>query len=133
MDLVSNRVLIFGAKSFTPAKHLKFPSSHQSSGFASPIRLKQSHHFQHRGDILREHKKVLPDNSSFINLAGLSFVADSNSLGFYSVNTIGAINILDILVKNGITPKKHYIWLVVLRSMEIKIELYNMSPYIQSL
>ncbi|NPA61751.1 MAG: NAD-dependent epimerase/dehydratase family protein [Epsilonproteobacteria bacterium] len=98
LDLVSNRVLIFGAKSFT-AKHL-IPYL-QSSGFDT---IGSRVNILDRGDILREIKKYSPNY--IINLAGLSFVADSNSLGFYSVNTIGAINILDILVKNGITPKK---------------------------
>ncbi len=98
LDLVSNRVLIFGAKSFT-AKHL-IPYL-QSSGFdviGSRVNI------LNREDILREIRESSPEY--IINLAGLSFVADSNSLGFYNINTIGALNIVDILVKSGITPKK---------------------------
>lgn len=99
MDLASNsRVLIFGANSFT-AKHL-IPYL-KSSGF---VTLKGKADILNREELLKEIVDIKPNY--IINLAGVSFVAHSNSLDFYRVNTIGALNILDILVEINFKPKK---------------------------
>ena len=98
LDLVSNRVLIFGANSFT-AKHLiPYLKKNGFSVEGSRVDILK------KDLLLKEIVEIRPDY--IINLAGVSFVAHSNSLDFYSVNSIGALNILDILIEKNINPKK---------------------------
>lgn len=55
-------------------------------------------------DLLSVLKEVSPE--FIIHLSGISFTAHGNNEDFYKVNTIGTINILDILVELNMNPLK---------------------------
>lgn len=55
-------------------------------------------------DVKNVLQQVAPD--FIIHLSGISFTAHGNSEDFYKVNTIGTLNILDILLELNIHPSK---------------------------
>jgi len=57
-----------------------------------------------KDDIVNVVKSVRPDY--LIHLSGISFAAHGNNEDFYSVNTIGTINILDAIVELDLKPQK---------------------------
>ncbi len=101
MDLVSNRVLIFGINSFT-GKHL---SSYLSSkGYSIFGTTKDSCDITRKDNITKTLKKINPNY--IINLSAIASPAYGDVLEFYRVNSIGAINILEVLIELDLNPKK---------------------------
>jgi nucleoside-diphosphate-sugar epimerase len=108
LDLVSNKVLIFGIEGFT-GKYLSayledngyrvYGTSYDVSKdkfYSVDITLKP--------DIEKVLAEVIPDY--VIVLSGISFPAHGHNEDFYTINTIGSINILETLVKLNQIPKK---------------------------
>ena len=101
MDLVSNRVLIFGVDSFTGfhlSTHLKKLNYEVIGTTLSDCDLRDKNSV----------KKVLKDKKAnyIINLSAISFVAHENIKEIYDVNFFGALNILDSLIELNFNPKK---------------------------
>jgi len=101
LDLVSNRVLIFGADSFT-AKHLSLYLKNSEYNIFGTDRKECD--ITKKDNIIKIIKKIKPNY--IINLVGISSPAHRDILDFYIINTIGAINILDVLVELNIKPNK---------------------------
>ena len=101
LDLVSNRVLIIGIDSFTGV-HLS--SYLKNSGYNIFGTNRKSCDITKKEDIRKTIQEINPNY--IIHLAGISFPAHGDNEDFYRVNTIGSINILDILVELNIKPKK---------------------------
>ena len=101
LDLVSNRVLIIGIDSFTGV-HLS--SYLKNSGYSIFGTNRKSCDITRKEDIRKTIQEINPNY--IIHLAGISFPAHGDNEDFYRVNTIGSINILDILVELNIKPKK---------------------------
>jgi nucleoside-diphosphate-sugar epimerase len=101
LDLVSNRVLIIGIDSFTGV-HLS--SYLKNSGYNIFSTNRKSCDITRKEDIRKTIQEINPNY--IIHLAGISFPAHGDNEDFYRVNTIGSINILDILVELNIKPKK---------------------------
>ncbi len=101
MDLASNRVLIFGINSFTG----KYLSSYLSSkGYSIFGTTKESCDITKKDDIAKILKEINPDY--IINLSAIASPAHGDLLEFYRVNSIGAINILEVLIDLNLNPKK---------------------------
>lgn len=108
MDTASKRVLIFGIDGFT-GNHLS--AYLQNAGYdvygtsysdANGKTFKVD--ITYKADIDTVLKEVVPD--FIIVLSGISFPAHGHNEDFYAINTIGAINILDVLVHLNQNPKK---------------------------
>lgn len=108
MDTASKRVLIFGIDGFT-GNHLSvylqnvgydvYGTSYSDvSGKTFKVDI------TYKADIDTVLKEVVPD--FIIVLSGISFPAHGHNEDFYAINTIGAINILDVLVHLNQNPKK---------------------------
>lgn len=102
------KVLITGIDSFTGV-HLS--SYFESFGYdVCGTSLFGGGHKKYKCDITKKSdieavvKEVSPD--FVIHLSGISFAAHSNNEEFYRVNTIGAINILEVLNELDVNPKK---------------------------
>jgi nucleoside-diphosphate-sugar epimerase len=108
LDLVSNRVLIFGIDGFT-GQHL---SSHlEKSGFdiyGTSYSTSGEKLFKvditYKADIDDVLRALRPEY--IIVLSGISFPAHGHNEDFYAINTIGAINILEVLIQLNQNPKK---------------------------
>jgi len=108
LDTASKRVLIFGIDGFT-GNHLS--AYLQNAGYevygtsysrASDKIFKVD--ITYKADIDNVLREVVPD--FIIVLSGISFPAHGHNEDFYAINTIGAINILDVLVLLNQNPKK---------------------------
>ncbi|MEK6658211.1 MAG: GDP-mannose 4,6-dehydratase [Campylobacterota bacterium] len=108
LGLASKRVLIFGIDGFT-GNHLSaylqgagyevYGTSYSKAGgniFKVDI--------TYKADIDGVLREVVPD--FIIVLSGISFPAHGHNEDFYAINTIGAVNILDVLVHLNQNPKK---------------------------
>ncbi len=103
------KVLITGIDSFT-GKHL----SSYLEGFGYDVygtslikqekKKKYTCNICTKNDVVHVLEAVKPDY--LIHLAGISFVGHGDSEAFYKVNTMGTLNILDVLVQLNITLKK---------------------------
>ena len=101
LDLVSKRVLIFGVDSFTG----KYLSDYLSnSGYSIVGTNRESCDITNRANIRDTLKNSRAEY--IIVLAGISSPAHGNISDFYKINTIGAINILDILIELDLNPTK---------------------------
>ncbi len=101
MDLVSNRVLIFGIDSFTGfhlSSHLKELNYEVIGTTLNDCDLRDKNSV----------KKVLKDKKAnyIINLSAISLVVHENIKEIYDVNFFGALNILDSLIELNFNPKK---------------------------
>ncbi len=108
LDLVSRKVLIFGIDGFT-GKHLsKYLQNNGFNVYGTSYTTSSDNIFKvditYKADIDVVLKKVVPD--FIIVLSGISFPAHGHNEDFYSINTIGAINILDTLILLNQNPKK---------------------------
>ncbi|MDD3854333.1 GDP-mannose 4,6-dehydratase [Sulfurimonas sp.] len=108
LDTASKRVLIFGIDGFT-GNHLSaylqnagydvYGTSYSgTSGKTFKVDI------TYKADIDTVLKEVVPD--FIIVLSGISFPAHGHNEDFYAINTIGAINILDVLIHLNQNPKK---------------------------
>ena len=98
LALVSKKVLIFGGEGFT-GKHLVRYLKNLSYDVSV-----SSCDITDFAELLVEIKEVNPE--FIINLAAISFVGHGKNEEFYKVNSIGAINILDVLLKLELNPKR---------------------------
>ncbi|OHE08725.1 MAG: epimerase [Sulfurimonas sp. RIFOXYD12_FULL_33_39] len=108
MGAVSKKVLIFGIDGFT-GKHLShYLKEVGYDVFGTSYADTEDKYFQvditYKADIQRVLEEVVPD--FIILLSGISFPAHGHNEDFYTINTIGAINILDVLVMLAQNPKK---------------------------
>lgn len=108
LDTASKRVLVFGIDGFT-GNHLSaylqnagydvYGTSYSgTSGKTFKVDI------TYKADIDTVLKEVIPD--FIIVLSGISFPAHGHNEDFYAINTIGAINILDVLIHLNQNPKK---------------------------
>ncbi len=108
LGLASKRVLIFGIDGFT-GNHLSaylqnagydvYGTSYSgTSGKTFKVDI------TYKADIDTVLREVVPD--FIIVLSGISFPAHGHNEDFYAINTIGAINILDVLIHLNQNPKK---------------------------
>ena len=108
LDTASKRGLIFGIDGFT-GNHLSaylqnagydvYGTSYSgTSGKTFKVDI------TYKADIDTVLKEVVPD--FIIVLSGISFPAHGHNEDFYAINTIGAINILDVLIHLNQNPKK---------------------------
>ena len=108
LGTASKRVLIFGIDGFT-GNHLSaylqnagydvYGTSYSgTSGKTFKVDI------TYKADIDTVLKEVIPD--FIIVLSGISFPAHGHNEDFYAINTIGAINILDVLIHLNQNPKK---------------------------
>ena len=101
------RVLIFGSDSFTGKHLISYLKKHSYRVDGTSLNPKNN---ELKCDITKKEeikeilKTIQPD--FIINLSAISFVAHSNNEDFYKINTIGAINILEICQELNINPKK---------------------------
>ncbi len=106
MDLVSKKVFIFGLDSFTGRHFAKYLAN---AGYEVAGSSRNGGEFV-KCDITNksEIKAILANfvPQYVINLAAISFVGHADNSAFYSINTVGAINILDALLELGQSPKK---------------------------
>ena len=101
MDLVSNRVLIFGENSFTG----EYLSSYlYSKGYSIFGTDRKSCDITNKDNIKKTLREINPNY--IINLSGIASPAHGDVLEFYRVNTIGAINIIEALIELDLNPKK---------------------------
>jgi nucleoside-diphosphate-sugar epimerase len=101
LDLASSRVLIFGINSFTG----KYLSSYLSyKGYSIFGTTKDSCDITKKEDIEKILKEINPNY--IINLSAIASPAFGDILEFYRVNSMGAINILEVLVELDLNPKK---------------------------
>lgn len=101
MDLVSNRVLIFGLESFTGfhlKRHLDSLNYEVVGTTLSDCDLRD------KASVKATLQKYKPNY--IINLSAISFVAHESIKKIYDVNLFGVLNILDSLLELKITPKK---------------------------
>ena len=100
-DSSSRRVLIFGIDSFTG----KYLSSHlKNSGYSLFGTNRENCDIRQKQSIKKVLNEIEPDYIIF--LSAISFPAHGNNQEFYEINTIGAINLLDVLVELDLRPKK---------------------------
>ncbi|MEA1892807.1 MAG: GDP-mannose 4,6-dehydratase [Campylobacterota bacterium] len=108
MDLVSKKVLIFGIDGFTGNYLAKYLKSAGYELYGTSYTDKKDDIYQvditYRADIEYVLGEVIPDY--IISLAGISFPAHGHNEDFYSINTIGALNILEALTHLKQNPKK---------------------------
>lgn len=106
MDLVSKKVFVFGLDSFTGRHFAEYLANAGYEVFGSS---------RNGGEFVKcditnksEIKAILANFAPeyIINLAAISFVGHADNSAFYSINTVGAINILDALLELGQSPKK---------------------------
>lgn len=102
------KVLITGCDSFTGKYLSKHLEKFDYEVFGTS--LFHEGNKKYRCDITKKEdvKKVLDTVKPhfIIHLSGISFAAHENNEDFYKVNTIGTLNILDMLVELGLNPKK---------------------------
>lgn len=101
LDLVSNRVLIFGINSFTGfhlSNYLRNLNYEVVGTTLNECDLKDKSAIKF---ILRKYKA-----NYIINLSAISFVAHENVREIYDINFFGALNILDSLIDLNFNPKK---------------------------
>ncbi|MCD6433176.1 MAG: GDP-mannose 4,6-dehydratase [Sulfurimonas sp.] len=108
LDLASKKVLITGIDSFT-GKHLCLYLKNlgydvQGTSFFDEGDKKYKCDITKKDELKKVFQTVNPD--FIIHLSGISFTAHGNNEDFYRVNTIGTINILDMLVELGMNPSK---------------------------
>ena len=108
LDLVSKKVLIFGIDGFTGEHLSKYLQNNGFNVYGTSYTTSSDNIFKvditDKADIDVVLKKVVPD--FIIVLSGISFPAHGHNEDFYSINTIGAINILDALILLKQNPKK---------------------------
>ena len=101
-----NKVLIFGIDSFT-GKYLSdklISENFQIEGTTLNIKDKNYCDITSKSDCSRILNNTKPDY--IINLAGLSFVPNSDVNKIYNVNFLGIVNIMKSLITLGLFPKK---------------------------
>ena len=99
--LASNIVLIFGTDGFTG----KYLSSYLIDNRYTVVgTTRRDCDITQKESIKKIVKEIKPNY--IIVLAGISSPAHVNNSEFYRINTIGAINILDVLIELNINPKK---------------------------
>lgn len=108
LGLASKRVLIFGIDGFT-GNHLS--AYLQDAGYevyGTSYSRANDKIFKvditYKADIDSVLREVVPD--FIIVLSGISFPAHGHNEDFYAINTIGAVNILDVLMHLNQNPKK---------------------------
>jgi len=101
LDLVSNRVLIFGENSFTGGYLSSYLYSKGYSIFGTD---RKSCDITNKDNIKKTLREINPNY--IINLSGIASPAHGDVLEFYRVNTIGAINIIEALIELDLNPKK---------------------------
>ena len=100
-DNSSRRVLIFGIDSFTG----KYLSLHlKNSGYSLFGTNREDCDIRQKQSIKKVLNEIEPDYIIF--LSAISFPAHGNNQEFYEINTVGAINLLDVLVELDLRPKK---------------------------
>jgi len=105
---MNNRVLIIGVSGFT-GKHLsqylkKYGYEVYGTSFSDKHKDTITCDISSQGSISTVLKSIKPDY--IIHLAGVASPAHEDVESFYSLNTIGTINILDTLLELGQNPKK---------------------------
>ncbi len=108
LDLASKKVLITAIDSFT-GNHLSLYLQNcgydvYGTSFFNEDDKKYKCDITKKDELKRVLQIVNPD--FIIHLSGISFAAHGNNEDFYKVNTIGAINILDVLIELDINPSK---------------------------
>lgn len=98
LALVSKKVLIFGGEGFTGIHLVKYLQNFDYDVYTSSCDITDF------DALLLEIKEINPN--FIINLAAISFVGHGKKEDFYKINTIGAINILDVLLKLELNPQK---------------------------
>lgn len=108
LDLASKKVLIFGIDGFTGSHLGAYLKSAGYSVHGTSYTDTNGRYFQvditYKADIKRVLEEVVPEY--IIVLSGISFAAHGHNEDFYAINTIGAVNILEVLVSLGQNPKK---------------------------
>ncbi len=108
MDKTSKKVLIFGIEGFTGVHLSQYLRMNQYEVFGSSYTGAKKNIFQvditYKDDVLKVLQEMIPDY--IVVLSGISFPAHGHNEDFYSINTIGAINILDALIHLNQSPKK---------------------------
>lgn len=102
------KVLITGIDSFTGSHLSKYLEKFGYTIYGTSLFNSGKNKFKcditKKADILKVLKEIKPDY--LIHLSAISFAAHENIQDFYSVNTIGTINILDAFLELGLNPKK---------------------------
>jgi nucleoside-diphosphate-sugar epimerase len=120
------RVLIFGIDSFTGIHLSKYLKGDGYSIFGTT---KRSCDITRKGDIIEILRKVNPNY--ILNFSAISSPIHHNSLEFYRVNTIGAINILEVLRELNLTPTKTILpsSAIVYGNQEVEILDESLTPH----
>jgi len=98
---MSKKVLITAINSFTGI-HLK--TELEKAGYDLFGTTSKTCDITKKDDIKKVLKDIRPDY--IIHLAGISYAAHGVDTDFYSVNTIGTLNLLDTIVELKLNPKK---------------------------
>ena len=105
---VSNRVLIFGIDGFTGEHLSKYLVGNGFEVYGTSYTKSDNKIFKvditYKADIEDILRELVPEY--IVVLSGISFPAHGHNEDFYSINTIGAINILEQLVHLKQNPKK---------------------------
>lgn len=108
LDLASKKILIFGIDGFTGTHLDAYLKSFGYDVYGTSYTDTGGKYFQvditYKADIQRVLEEIVPD--FIILLSGISFPAHGHNEDFYAINTIGAINILDVLISLDQNPKK---------------------------
>ena len=104
-----NKVLITGIDGFTGVylEALLNKAGYDVYGLVYQKSVNNKHvvcNITKKKEILSALKSVCPDY--IVHLAGISFVAHKEITQLYDINFFGAINILDVILEIGLTPKK---------------------------
>jgi len=98
---VSKNIFITGLDSFTGQHLKKYLEQNDYTVLGSTYKTCD---ITQKDDIKRALKEIEPDY--IIHLAGISYVAHGTEEDFYKVNTIGTLNLLDVIVELKLNPKK---------------------------
>jgi nucleoside-diphosphate-sugar epimerase len=105
----SKKVLITGIDGFTGVylEDLLTKAGYDVYGLVYPKSNKTTHlvcNITNLQEVVTVFQSVKPDY--VVHLAGISFVPHSNVKQMYEINFFGSLNVLDALLKTGITPDK---------------------------
>ena len=111
MDLASNRfnrVLIMGIDGFTGSHLSSYLKNRGYEVYGTSLYRSGDKRYlcdiRKKDNILDVLDRVKPN--FVIHLSGISFPAHKDNVGFYHINTIGAINLLDCLIELNLNPSK---------------------------